>query len=203
MWSRKTIPPLTVECFNPSGSDKNEYLLISQNEAATIDVADTYENVAAAIKKDVVLKYIWITHAHPSHTQRLSLIKEKLGGTFCLHDRDYDLFKETVPYIEPDLLIKDEAAFKLGQVDFKPLHTPGHTKGSLCFWAPAANALFSGSTLLKGEYGKIWGPKSMSLMLYSLKRLNYSVYDKTIVYPGRGSSTTMGQEGWMNYLRSA
>ncbi len=203
MWKTKTIPQLTVECFNPPGSDKNEYLLISQNEAATIDVSDTYKNVAAAIPKDVALKYIWVTHAHPSRIQRLSSMKENFGGTFCLHDWDYDLFQETVPDIEPDLLIKDEAVFKLGQVDFKALHTPGHTKGSLCFWAPAAGVLFSGSTLLKGEYGKIWGPKSMSLMLYSLKRLNYSVYDETIVYPGCGPSTTMGQEGWMNYLRSA
>ena len=50
--------------------------------------------------------------------------------------------------------------------------------------------------------GKIWGPKSMSLMLFSLKRLSYNIPPETTIYTGSGDLTTMGNEGWIQCLRS-
>jgi hypothetical protein len=53
------------------------------------------------------------------------------------------------------------------------------------------------------EICKIWGPKSMSLILFSLKRLSYNIPAKTTVYTGSGDLTVMGNEGWIQCLRSA
>jgi glyoxylase-like metal-dependent hydrolase (beta-lactamase superfamily II) len=102
--------------------------------------------------------------------------------------------------LEPDLLLKDNASLKLGRTTIKVLHTPGHTPGSLCFHIREAKALFSGDTLLKGEFGRIQGPHSMGLMLRSLKRLNSVIPPKTTVYPGHGPSTTMSKEAWLDTL---
>jgi hypothetical protein len=57
--------------------------------------------------------------------------------------------------------------------------------------------------MLKNGYGKIWGPKSMSMMLFSLKRLSYNIPPETTVYTGSGELTRMGDEGWIQCLRSA
>ncbi len=60
-----------------------------------------------------------------------------------------------------------------------------------------------GSSFLKKGYGKIWGPQSMSLMIFSLKRLSYNIPSETTIYTGSGELTTMGDEGWIQCLRSA
>jgi glyoxylase-like metal-dependent hydrolase (beta-lactamase superfamily II) len=128
-------------------------------------------------------------------------LKARFGGTFCLHRHDYELLQDSGIKIEPDLFVKDNARLKLGDGVIRVLHTPGHTKGSLCFYVKDAEILFSGRTLEKDGYGTIWGPSSMSFMLLSLVRLNATIYSAT-VYPGRGGCTTMKKEAWLNCLRS-
>jgi glyoxylase-like metal-dependent hydrolase (beta-lactamase superfamily II) len=71
----------------------------------------------------------------------------------------------------------------------------------VCFYVKDADILFSGRTLEKDGYGTIWGPTSMSHMLLSLRRLNAAIAS-AVVYPGRGESTTMQKEAWLNCLRS-
>jgi glyoxylase-like metal-dependent hydrolase (beta-lactamase superfamily II) len=191
-----------IERFvSPAG--KNQYLLISAGEAAAVDVSEAQDEVGAMIENmGVNLKYILITHAHRLHLQALPTLKKKYGGAFCLHEYEYELFKESAGALEPDRYIKDEDKLPLGEVDIEVILTAGHTKGSVSFYVKQANALFSGSSFLKKGYGKIWGPKSMSLMLFSLKRLSYNIPAETTIYTGSGDLTTMGKEGWVQCLRS-
>jgi len=185
-------------------NQRNEYLLLNENDAAVIDACDTLDEIETLLDKEGKhLKYIFVTHAHPSHLRCIKTLKEKYGGTFCLHSHDTDLLEEYDISLKPDIVLKDDAKLKLGGTDIKVLHTPGHTKGSICFYVKDAKALFSGNTLLEGGHGKVWGPKSMSHIIYSLKRLNYSLPMDTTVYPIRGSETTLKKEAWMNCLRSA
>jgi glyoxylase-like metal-dependent hydrolase (beta-lactamase superfamily II) len=83
------------------------------------------------------------------------------------------------------------------------LLTAGHTKGSVCFWVKTAKALFSGSTLLKKGYGQIWGPSSMSLMHFSMKRLGSIIPAETTIYTGSVELSKMANEGWIHCMRSA
>ncbi len=105
--------------------------------------------------------------------------------------------------MEPDRILHDKAGLDLGDIDIRVLLTAGHTKGSVCYWVKAADALFSGSTLLKKGYGQIWGPNSMSLMLFSLKRLGSMIPAETTIYTGSGELTKMENEGWIHCMRSA
>lgn len=182
---------------------KNQYLLTSAGEAAVIDVSEASGEICKILENtETKLKYLFVTHAHERHLQAMPELRKRYGGTFCLHEYEHELLKESECTLEPDRFVKDNEILPLGDIDIKVLLTAGHTKGSVCYYIKKANALFSGSTFLKQGYGKIWGPKSMSLMLFSLKRLSYNIPSETTIYTGSGDLTTMGKEGWVQCLRS-
>jgi glyoxylase-like metal-dependent hydrolase (beta-lactamase superfamily II) len=187
-----------------SDKGKNQYLLISGNEAAVIDVSDAVDDVGKIITEmGLTLKYLLVTHAHQSHVEALPVLKQNFNGTFCLHEYEYQHLKETDISLEPDRILQDNDILELGNIAIKVLLTAGHTKGSVCYWVKAAHALFSGSTLLKKGYGQIRGPSSMSLIHFSMKRLGSTIPDKTTIYTGSGELTKMANEGWINCMRSA
>ncbi len=186
-----------------SSRDKNQYLLVSRGEAAVIDVSDSLGEITRTVNDmGVSLKYLLITHAHRSHLQALPELKRNHDASFCLHEYEFELLQSTESSPKPDQVLNDEDQLRLGDIEIEVLLTAGHTKGSCCYYIPRADALFSGSTFLKRGYGKIWGPKSMSLMLFSLKRLSYNIPAKTTIYTGSGDLTRMGDEGWIQCLRS-
>lgn len=192
----------TIKQFYHHDSDKNEYMLINQGEAALIDVRTAYAQVEDIIRQSrLALKYILITHAHPSHLTAIPKIKAQFGGIFCIHPDDSYLLENAGEQIEPDFFIKDKTILDLGDGKIQVLHTPGHTDGSVCFYIRDMDAMFSGRTLERGGYGPIWGPTSMYQMLDSLRRLNNTFYS-TKVYPGRGEITSIPKEAWLNCLRS-
>jgi hydroxyacylglutathione hydrolase len=190
-----------IKRFVSSPNETNTYLLIEGNEAAVIDVANSYSDVRdTLVEQGISLKYLLVTHGHPLHLGSIRMTKENLGGMLCLHKSDTDLLKEADSNLKPDILAKDNDSLKFGNTVIKIFHTPGHTPGSLCFYLREAKALFTGDTLLKGEFGKIKGPHSMGLMLRSLKRLNSVIPPKTTVYPGHGPMTLMSKEAWLDTL---
>jgi len=192
---------LVVKRFVSSPNETNTYLLIDGDEAAVIDIANAYSDVRDTLNElGASLKYLLVTHGHPSHLGSIRLTKENLGGVLCLHKSDTDLLKEAGSDLKPDILAKDNDSLKFRNTVIKIFHTPGHTPGSLCFYLREGKALFTGDTLLKGEFGKIRGPHSMGLMLRSLKRLNGVIPPKTTVYPGHGPMTTMSREAWLDTL---
>ena len=193
---------LEIQRFE-STENKNQYLLTCAGEAAVIDVSEAFGEICKILDgMEIGLKYLFVTHAHKRHLQALPQLKKRYGGTFCLHEYEHELLKKSEGTLEPDRFIKDNEILPLGDIDIKVLLTAGHTKGSVCYYIKKANALFSGSTFLKQGYGKIWGPKSMSLMLFSLKRLSCNIPFETTIYTGSGDLTTMGKEGWVQCLRS-
>jgi hydroxyacylglutathione hydrolase len=192
---------VVIKRFVSSPNETNTYLLIEEDEAAVIDVANSYSEVRDTLNElGISLKYLLVTHGHPSHVGSIRMTKENLGGMLCLHKSDANLLKQADSNLEPDILAEDNGSLKFGNTVIKILHTPGHTMGSLCFYAKDAMALFTGDTLLKGEFGKIRGPHSMGLMLRSLKRLNSVIPPKTTIYPGHGPSTIMSKEAWLDTL---
>jgi len=199
----KTQSKLAIQRF-VSTTGKNQYLLTSAGQAAAIDVSESYADICKTLDTmGIGLKYLLITHAHQRHLKALPGLKRNYGGTFCLHEYEYELLKESDSNLMPDRFLRDKDLLQLGDIEIEVLLTAGHTKGHVCYYVKKADALFSGSTFLKRGYGKIWGPKSMSLILFSLKRLSYNIPAKTTIYTGSGELTTMGDEGWIQCLRSA
>ena len=200
---KKTQGKLEIKRF-VSTTGMNQYLLTSAGEAAVIDVSEASDETGRILDQlGIGLRYLLITHAHKDRLKALPDLKRRYGGTFCLHKYEQELLEESGPNLEPDRFVKDNEILPLGDIDIKVLLTAGHTNGHVCFYVKKAAVLFSGHTLLKGGYGKIRGPKSMSLMLFSLKRLSYTIPAETTICTGSGDFTTMGHEGWIQCLRSA
>jgi glyoxylase-like metal-dependent hydrolase (beta-lactamase superfamily II) len=114
--------------------------------------------------------------------------------------------------VEVDELLREGDPIRWGRFEAQVLHTPGHTQGSVCLYVPshlregaaAASAqpsayepgrLFAGDTLFAGSIGRtdLWGG-SFESIIRSLKGKVLALPDETIVYPGHGPSTTIGEE---------
>jgi glyoxylase-like metal-dependent hydrolase (beta-lactamase superfamily II) len=198
------VQEIEFQRFVSPSTGQNQYLLMDAGEAAVIDMDDAIDEAEQILReKGARLRHILATHGHSPRIRAVPAIKERLGGRLLLHEYDEELLTDSSPLVAADGLLKDNMELSLGRLRIRVLHTPGHTKGSVCFWIARARTLFTGSTLIKGDHGPILGPKSMSLMLFSLKRLGYTVPAETRVYPGSGEETTIGGEGWMQCLRSA
>jgi hydroxyacylglutathione hydrolase len=192
---------LTIKTFVSPPKDTNVYVLVCGGEAAVVDAADCCDVLLKFLKDmGITLKYILLTHGHPSHISGLARIKTEMGGTIALHTSDQNLLRQNASGLQADLLLADGQSLKLGDATLKVFHTPGHTPGSVCYHLRETGALFTGDTLFNGEFGKIWGPHSMGLMLRSLKRLNSVIPPKTSIYPGHGPSSTMSKEAWLDTL---
>ena len=75
------------------------------------------------------------------------------------------------------------------------LHTPGHTEGSICLYFAAENKLIAGDTLFAGSIGRTDLPGgSMQKILHSLHDTVMALPNETVVVPGHGPLTTIGEE---------
>ena len=161
----------------------NCYLLISKNGCLIIDPGGEAEKILKEIKKTKKkLKYIINTHGHPDHTFANEKIKDKTGAKVLIHEAE----KSFVKFDANDFL-KEGNEIKAGNIVLRVLHTPGHTKGSICLLGD--NFVFTGDTLFKDGYGRTDLPGgSQKDIEESLDKLSKILKPGTMVYPGHGGA---------------
>ena len=97
--------------------------------------------------------------------------------------------------VRPDVFLEDLQVFEAAGFSIQMLHTPGHTKGSCCYYLKDERVLFSGDTLFCGSVGRTDFPGGSSREIReSLHKLLNALPDETTVYPGHDTSTTIGYE---------
>jgi len=146
--------------------ETNCYLLISENKLIIIDPGGSVEKILKEIKKTKAIpKYIINTHCHPDHISANNKIKEETGAEI--------------------LTLKGKEEIKIGKSVLKVIHTPGHTKDSICLLGE--NFIFTGDTLFKNGYGRTDLPGgSQKELEESLKKLSKLLKPGSMVYPGHG-----------------
>jgi glyoxylase-like metal-dependent hydrolase (beta-lactamase superfamily II) len=109
---------------------------------------------------------------------------------------------EHAPSSVPDDLLEEGPINYLADLDLVALHTPGHTEGSTCFYAPAEGVLFTGDLLFAGNIGRVDLPGGdAAAMDRSLARVA-ALPPGTRVYPGHGRPTSIGAElEWLRAIR--
>jgi glyoxylase-like metal-dependent hydrolase (beta-lactamase superfamily II) len=126
------------------------------------------------------------THGHMDHVQALPELKERLQVPVHAHPgEDYP--------VVVDAELADGQELRFGKRAVTVLHTPGHTPGGVCLYAPGH--LVSGDTLFPGGPGNTWGDaEAFAQIVASIENKLFVLPDDTAVYPGHGDDTTIGRE---------
>lgn len=152
------------------------------------------------------VKYIYLTHCHADHIGAVTEIKNKKGGKILIHRDDADgLNDENINLsecinmgeieLEPDSRVDDGDLIHVGNLEFKVIHTPGHTKGGTSLFSEQEGLLFSGDTLFRGTWGRTDLPtSSFEAIINSITKKLLILPEETIVYPGHGKSTVIKEE---------
>jgi hydroxyacylglutathione hydrolase len=187
----------------------------STHEAMVIDPGDEIAEIVAIIQKhNLQVKQIVITHAHIDHVGGAMKLRAATGAPILLNENDYELVKmldaqaawvgvEDPGKVEIDHSIGDLDKVQAGPLVAQVLHTPGHTEGSVCLYFPAQKKLIAGDTLFAGSIGRtdlVGG--SLEKIIASLHGKLLALPDDTVVVPGHGPLTTIGEERESNpFLR--
>lgn len=187
----------------------NCYIVISDNEnAAVIDAPAGGARILAEIEKNgASLKKILLTHGHCDHIESVAYLAEKTGAEVFIHEADEkklsddylnlseyfsDYYEKPVTHFCGAHAVSDGDIITLDELEFKVLHTPGHTSGSVCYICK--ETMFSGDTLFRMSAGRTDMPDGNSLKLNdSLKKLDEMGKDY-ILLSGHGDKSTLSNE---------
>ena len=179
----------------------------TSHEAMVIDPGDDVQEVLDLIRKhNLQVKQIVITHAHIDHVGGAMKLRTATGAPILLNQNDYALLKMLDAQaawigmpppgkVDIDRSVTTGESVSAGSLTADILHTPGHTEGSICLYFAADKKLIAGDTLFAGSIGRTDLPGgSMQKILHSLHDTVLALPDETLVVPGHGPLTTIGEE---------
>jgi glyoxylase-like metal-dependent hydrolase (beta-lactamase superfamily II) len=185
------------------------------HEAMVIDPGDQIEEILEILRQEkLTLKQIVITHAHIDHVGGAMKLKAATGAPILMNQDDYALLKMLdmqaawVGMRSPGAVEVDESpaegkVLRIGGISASVIYTPGHTEGSICVYLPEEKKLISGDTIFAGSIGRTDLPGgSFEKIMRSLHDRVLTLPDETVVVPGHGPQTTIGDERETNpFLR--
>ena len=150
---------MIIKTFIKPPIDNNNYLIIDEEtkEAALVDCSTFDDEILTEIEEQKAnLKYVLLTHGHFDHITGLNDTDEDVK--VLMHPADMEWIKELNTYLPMigmpsmptpriDGFLEDNQVIKLGSLEIKVIHTPGHTQGGVCFYVDGN--LFSGDTIFR------------------------------------------------------
>ena len=189
------------------GEPTNCYIVEDEKEAMVIDPGGEPDKIIQMLDiLETKLKYIYLTHCHADHIGAVVELKKRKGGKILiLRDDAEGLYNENINLsrcvnmgdieLEADSRVDDGDVIHVGNLEFKVIATPGHTKGSSSLYCKEEELLFSGDTLFRGTWGRTDLPtSSFESIISSITNKLLKLPDDTIVYPGHGKTTKIGDE---------
>lgn len=135
---------------------------------------------------ELKVKGILLTHHHYDHVGGVDKIKEATGCPVYIHREDSD------PYNKDAKMLEHGDTLLLGEETIKVVHTPGHTRGSVCFYSEQSKLAFTGDTIFNVDLGrtdlKDGSPKDME---ESIRNIISLWSNEITIYPGHGDSCNM------------
>lgn len=199
---------LEVRCTAVGMFQGNCYL-VKCDEAGhgvIIDPGDEPERICEEIRAlKLEPEAILLTHGHIDHANAAGALRKRFRSRVVCHSSDSEMVTSSEPTLwglqrNPcmvDQEISDGEAIAVGGRRFKVIHTPGHTKGSVCYMVDSI--LFSGDTLFAGSIGRTDLPGGSDReMAQTLKTRIATLNGDTVVLPGHGPQTTIEHEKQFN-----
>ena len=174
--------------------ENNVWLVGDDESVLVIDAAHNARPIVEAIGHRRVVG-IACTHAHDDHVTAAPIIALVTGAPVLLHPADQPLWKEAHPDAPlPDTLAGGQR-LAVARSIVQVLHTPGHTPGSVSFYVPALETVFTGDTLFRG------GPGATGRSYSDFPTIIASIRDQLLALPGptrvrtgHGPDTSIGAE---------
>ena len=201
---------MNVRAFTVGPFQENAYLLIDDeaSRAVLVDPGDEGQRLVAAVRESgATLEAIWLTHAHVDHVGGIAAVKRVWDVPIFLHPADRALYDRAAmqaafyglpfePPPAPDRELAEGDRLRTGALEFEVMHTPGHAPGLVVIHGHGI--AFVGDLVFAGSIGRTDLPLSDSgAMSASLERV-CTLPDATVLYPGHGTSTTIGRERAVN-----
>jgi glyoxylase-like metal-dependent hydrolase (beta-lactamase superfamily II) len=179
-------------------------------QAIVVDPGGDFERIKGVLAESgLSVRAIVHTHTHIDHVGATAELQRWSGAGAHIHEHDrflYDMLEVQAALLRmPSVPEKcdltgelvDDHRLAFGAFEMRVLHTPGHTPGSCSFYveAPEGRIVFTGDTLFRRGIGRtdLWGGDS-ALIKRSLKDRLLALDDETLVVPGHGAETTIGDE---------
>lgn len=196
----------------PSGPIQTIGYLLTEPKTGEAVLVDAPGGILARIEPLLVqdacaLKELWLTHGHWDHTQDAAKVVQATKALVRGHSDDRVLY-ETPEIMEERMgrkldiepvrvdhwVVQGERLTVLGR-EFEVRHVPGHCPGNVLFYQAEANVAFVGDALFKAGVGRWDFPGGdFELLARSIREQIYTLPDATIVFPGHGPRTTVGEE---------
>lgn len=183
--------------------EANSYLIVSGEHAALIDAGVTVDRVEAALAEaNATLEYILLTHGHFDHTFSVDKLRRAFSVPITIHGNDAEMLTDAEKsaqhhffgtrdtHAPAEKVVKDGDKLVLGDTVITVYHTPGHSRGSVCYLCE--DAFFCGDTIFAQGCGRcdLYGG-DMNALTRSIRSLQ--TLDRNLtVYPGHGAPATLG-----------
>lgn len=202
---------MSVQSFTVNPFAENTYVCHSRGEAVVLDPgcanARERQAVLGYLKdQNLTVKHLLLTHAHIDHIIDCAFFAQHFGLAFQMHAADVPLLENALsqaalfgvhmdPPPPPGTLLTEADTLTFGDATWQILHCPGHSPGSICFYDAAAGYVIGGDVLFQGSIGRtdLWGG-NLQTLLSAIKTKLFPLPDETVVHPGHGPKTTIGQE---------
>lgn len=158
-------------------------------DAVLLDAANEHE-LLLDLCKNLGVRKVLETHGHWDHIQAVPAIRDA-GYEVGVTAQDSAMLPSY------DFVLEDESVLSVGKLRLHTIHTPGHTAGSMCFRLEGSPVLFTGDTLFPGGPGATnYEGGDFKQIISSIERRLFAPIDnrETIVLPGHGVDTTLGNE---------
>lgn len=200
-------------------NEANCYIVVDEKskDAAVIDPGGSENRLIKKLNELAVRSsdLILLTHGHYDHLLGAYALKQTSGAKIAIHKNDagcleddkeslaFHIGNNVQEYVSPDIIFEDGMRFIVGETLLTVMHTPGHSRGSVCFICEKHKTIFSGDTLFKHNVGRTDLPGgSMAELMTSMNKLS-SLEGNYLIYPGHGPSTTLDEERKNNpYMRT-
>ncbi|WP_153123503.1 MBL fold metallo-hydrolase [Peribacillus tepidiphilus] len=199
-WKQIPLGPLQTNCY---------ILWNEKRECIIFDPGDQPERIKKFVKENNLVPIaVLLTHAHFDHIGALDSIRDEFKIEAYLHQKEASwlsdpsqnlsqLFMPNKQIIQrkAENHLKEEGSLKIGSFSFQVLETPGHSPGSVSFYHQESSTVFSGDALFQGSIGRTDLPKgNQAELIESIHTKLLTLPEETIVLPGHGPVTTVGQE---------
>ncbi|MFL1381641.1 MULTISPECIES: MBL fold metallo-hydrolase [unclassified Nocardiopsis] len=174
--------------------DNNVWLVGDDAEVLVVDAPHDADAIAKAVGGRRVVAIV-CTHAHNDHVDAAPALADAVGAPILLHPDDRVLWDMAHPDRVPDGSLAEGREIAVAGTVLRVLHTPGHTPGAVCLYAPGLGTVFSGDTLFRGGPGATGRSFSdFPTIIDSIRDRLLTLPPETVVRTGHGDSTTIGEE---------